>query len=216
MTRFPSTLWSVIDDARGGAPEALEAFVQGYRPAVVAWLSRQGHAGDAEDLAQEVFLRLLTGGVLARIDPRQGRFRSLVLAVARNVLGHHVERRLAAKRGGGRVERLGEREPPSPEVEEREFDEEWARLLLGRALGRLESENARYHGIVRLASEDVSHDEIGRQLGLSKTQVKDALYRSRKRLAALVRDEVREYCSAEEDLQAELRRLGGYLPAPGS
>ncbi|MBI4617255.1 MAG: sigma-70 family RNA polymerase sigma factor [Planctomycetes bacterium] len=211
LTHFPSTFWTVLEDARRGDPEALERFVLGYRAPVLGYLHRKGFGKEAEDLAQEIFLRLATGGVLARIDPRSGRFRDLVRAVTRNVVGHHVERELARKRGGGKVEALGEREVPACD-EEKDFDEEWTKHLLDRSLGRLAAENQRYHDVFRLAIADTSHADIAARLGITKTQVKDAVYRAKKRLANLVQEEIREYCSSEASCAAEIERLGAFLP----
>jgi DNA-directed RNA polymerase specialized sigma24 family protein len=61
MSRFQTTRWSLIV-AAGGTPElarpALEQLCRIYRPPVLAYIRRSGHA-DAEDLAQAFFLRFL-------------------------------------------------------------------------------------------------------------------------------------------------------------
>ena len=57
MGQFQTTRWSLIATAARESPslarEALEQLCRAYRPPVVAYLRRDGHApADAEDLAQ--------------------------------------------------------------------------------------------------------------------------------------------------------------------
>lgn len=211
MSQFPSTMWTVIEEARRGVPDALERFVLGYRAPVLAYLRRRGFAAEAEDLAQEIFIRFLMDGVLSRVDPRKGRFRHLLLAVTRHVAGHHVERGMAKKRGAGQVEALGAREIAARE-EDPDFDEEWMSHLLERALARLAKDNTRYHDVLRLSVEGLIHEEIGGRLGLSWGQVKDALHRAKKKLAGFVQEEIRAYSTSEADFSSEIESLGRYLP----
>ena len=105
---FPGTRWTEIRAAQDGDTAALESFTRKYRPPVVAYLSRRGFGSEAEDLAQEVFLRFFSGDLLSRAEPSKGRFRNLILAVTRHVIGHHLEKRNAKKRGGGAVRSLGD------------------------------------------------------------------------------------------------------------
>src|SRR5262245_29424830 len=106
VSDFQSTLWTVIRGADRGEEAALREFALKYRGPIVAYIARRGLPNDAEDLAQEVFLRLIQDRVLAKADPSRGRFRSLLLAVTRHVIGHHRERESAQKRGGGNVRSL--------------------------------------------------------------------------------------------------------------
>src|SRR5690606_4368124 len=104
-----ATHWSVVAAARAGETGALRALCDKYRPAVVAFLERRGLGAEAEDVAQEVLVALV-GRALAQATGGRGRFRGLVFAIARNQLGKRLERQRAAKRGGGQVQPLGERE----------------------------------------------------------------------------------------------------------
>src|SRR4051812_27480051 len=84
---FPTTAWSAIRSAGAGQSVAVNALVERYRPSVVGFVRRLGlDATSAEDVAQEVFLRLLDDRVLVRADRGRGRFRSLLLAVTRQVV----------------------------------------------------------------------------------------------------------------------------------
>ena len=78
---------------------------------------------EAEDLAQEVFLRLFKDGVLEQADRSKGRFRHLVLAVTKNVVGNHLTYIRAKKRGGDAVKSaLGDMEVAIPEPDPEAFD----------------------------------------------------------------------------------------------
>ncbi len=127
---LPQTRWTLVRAAVAGDPQAARAFTNCYRPVVVSFLERRGlQPNDAEDVAQEVFLRLFHQETLARALPEHGRMRSLVLAVARHSLGAFHERRTAKKRGGG-----AHIVPVSPELsaqgDDELFDREWfARLI---------------------------------------------------------------------------------------
>ena len=65
------------DDADARA--ALAALCGRYRPPVLAYVRRQGvAAGDAEDLVQSVFERIIRTRMYDRADPARGRFRSFL------------------------------------------------------------------------------------------------------------------------------------------
>jgi RNA polymerase sigma-70 factor (ECF subfamily) len=84
---------SILDAAQSGAPWALQRLYEAMAPSVVGYLRVQG-AGEPEDLANEVFL-----GVLTRIGSFSGdedRFRSWVFTIAHSRLVD--ERRRADRR----------------------------------------------------------------------------------------------------------------------
>jgi len=100
---------SLLAAAQSGAPWALERLYQAMAPPVVGYLRVQG-VGDPEDLANEVFL-----GVLTRIKSFSGdedRFRSWVFTIAHSRLvdeRRRVDRRpmLAAKDHDARLDLAG-------------------------------------------------------------------------------------------------------------
>ena len=69
MTSFRTTLWSRLGDAADGRPTALDEFVSAYRPALVRFLAKRGLSeADAEDVAHDVFVRLLSRDLLAQAE----------------------------------------------------------------------------------------------------------------------------------------------------
>ena len=98
--RDTATRWTLIGAARGGDAGAQRLFADKYRGPVLAYLRRRGLDADAEDVTQEVFLRLFRGGVLDRATESGGRFRDLLLAVTKHTLTDHWRAAGAVKRGG--------------------------------------------------------------------------------------------------------------------
>ena len=193
MSDFQSTLWTVIRGAGRGDEAALRDFVLKYRPPVLAYLGRRGFRAEAEDLAQEVFLRVFQDRVLLKADPSLGRFRSLLLSVTRHVLGHHVERELAKKR-----------QPPPPAAEPSDvddaFDREWVSHLIEIALARLAKEHPNYHEALRASLEGGTPADYNH------------VARGKKKLAEYLRDQVRDYSASRAELDEELRFLSKFFP----
>ena len=190
---FPTTVWTVIRKAGASDPQAIEGFARDYRPPVLRYIERKGFSGnDAEDLCQEVFLRILSGNVLARVDRGLGRFRSLVLAVTTHVLQH-------AQLKASREPR---REPDLPDLEvgatDADFDAAWILHLAERAMIRLEGSDSPYYQVLR-----------GHLSGAAQDRSK--LWIARKKLIALIRDEVARTCSSPEQVEEELAHLSPFL-----
>lgn len=212
MSEFQSTLWTVIRGAGRGEERALREFVLKYRAPVAAYVARRGLAADAEDLAQEVFLRLLQDGVLSKADPSKGRFRSLLLAVTRHVVGHHLDRERAQKRGGGQVGSLEGIDVAQPDEDE-PFDREWVAHLLEVALARLAREHANYHEAIRQAlMEGKPWAEIAAAMARSEGDVANYISRGKRKLVDYLRDQVRDYSASHQDYAEELRHLARFFP----
>jgi RNA polymerase sigma-70 factor (ECF subfamily) len=91
---FPTTIWTVIREAGADDTSALDRFARAYEDPVSRYVRGRGFAGpDADDVVQEVFLRLLRGRVLEKADRERGRFRSLLLSVCRHVILDRQRRR---------------------------------------------------------------------------------------------------------------------------
>lgn len=200
MSDFQSTLWTVIRGADRGEEAALREFALKYRGPIVSYIARRGLPNDAEDLAQEVFLRLLQDRVLAKADPSRGRFRSLLLAVTRHVISHHREREGAQKRGGGNVRSLESVDVSAQEPDE-SFDREWVGHLVELSLARLAREHPNYHEALRLSvlegAAGVDHNLV---------------HRGKKKVADYLREQIQEYSLSREDYEAEIQYLAKFFP----
>lgn len=185
---FPTTIWTTIEMAGARDPGALEAFAREYRAPVLAAIEQRGFAdGDAEDLCQEVFLRILSGDVLARADAAKGRFRSLLLAVTMHVVQHRLAKRREIVTDD--LEPL-ERDP--------DFDRAWVLHLAERAMRRLRAASSPYFEVLR--------DHLA-----GTVQDRNKLWIARNKLQALIRDEVARTCSSPGAIEGELEYLRRYL-----
>src|SRR4029434_9968325 len=108
---------------------------------------------------------------------------------------------------------------------ERIFDVRWAATVVERALRRLSDEceeRGRRRVFDALSScltaerQDVSYATLARILGIQETAVKNLVHRLRERYRALLREEVAETVSGENEIDDELRYLCAALSAAKS
>lgn len=194
---FPTTIWTVIRDAAGNAEAAQDRFARTYRDPVLAFLRARGAAEqDADDLCQDVFVRVFRSGVLQRADRERGRFRALLLTIAKRVM---------IDRARKRVEAPVEDPEPSPDprgARDEGFDREWVLHLLARAMERLREDH--------LPSYETVRDRLG-----DRPTDRQRLWIARGRLMALLRAEVAMTCAHPEDVEEELRYLSRFLRPAG-
>ena len=221
MVPFQSTVWAEIDRARDRDPEAYLNFVNKYRPAVVSFLQSQGMPkSDTEDLAQEVFLYIIRGNVLSKVDPKKGRFRNLILAVTRNVILNERRRKKAVKRGRGHTTisiDQAELPVPSPDGgEDQTFDRMWSRQLVAIALKELSVANPHYYRALRLLLDGQTHKEVAHTMDKTSTEVNNYIHRAKAWITRTVRRLIAEYCTNDSDYREELEHLSKYLSNDGS
>lgn len=233
MTRFVTTRWSqILASHQGpeGARRALEAICIAYREPVLAYIRHHGYGvGDAEDLAQEFFARLVERRWDMEADPGRGRFRALLLTALRRHLSDQLAARHAQRRGGGRVP-LDADDPrlalagAAHESPEHAFDRTWALTLLQRAFERLQREavaagkGEQFERLAEFIAEPAvgkDYRALGAALGLRSNTLAVTVHRLRLRLRELVREELLETVGSEHDLDAEMAHLRGALADRG-
>jgi RNA polymerase sigma-70 factor (ECF subfamily) len=210
---MPDTMWSLIAQARKGGDQALDAILRKYRPPILAFIRNLGLSReDAEDLVQEVFLTILEDDVLARADKSRGRFRSLLLSVARHVITDRRRGDSTLKRGGDR------KRVPFPDQTERSeeslrdellkvdatdsaFDPLWVQNLVRLGMNLLWEECARdgtpyFQALSLQVEEGLDHAGIAERLGVGPNDIKNHLHQGRVRLKRHVLKEMQSYCSS--------------------
>ncbi len=216
MQGFHTTLWTEVLLAREHGT-ALDRVFGRYRDPVCEFLQGQGlQAADAEDVAQEVFQRIFERELLHGADRAKGRFRSLLMAIARNVLAEHRRRQAALKRGGGKAPAPLLPDDAAAPQEEEGFDRIWVANLLGQAVeAASEEDRARGARHVEVLLEGALHGvpqaEIARRLGIEVQDVKNWTHRARKRVSAHLVRLVKEYSSSPEEYGEELRIIARYV-----
>lgn len=209
--RFRTTIWTQLGEAAAGGAGALDDFARAYRPAIVSFVRRKGLSeSEAEDVAQEVFLKLISREVLAQGDASKGRFRNYLIGVTLHVLSGWRRGQRAAKRGGEWARVDLEAVPLASEANA--FEGPWLEELIKRALGRVERVNSAHDvELLTLAATGKSPVEIAAHLGQEPGTTRVALHRARRRLGEALKEEVSAYCSSQEEYEDELKLFAPYL-----
>lgn len=227
---FFTTRWTQVIAAQGASTQAgtaLGDLCAAYYQPVQTYITRTAHdLGDARDLTQEFFARLLAGRVLAGADREKGRFRGYLLGAVKHYLADTRDRLRAAKRGA-QHEHVplvsGTDTSPAfelPGLEARSadvsFDRQWGLTVLDLALASLAAEHEQqdkaeqFHLLKPWLTGDaggVSQADAAARLGLSEGAIKVAIHRLRKRFRDLVKAEIAQTVSSEEEVREELRYL---------
>ena len=205
---MPSTMWTTILQFHRDPDRVKDFVVRRYRQPVVEFARRQGLKDeDAEDVTQEVFLRVCHGPFLKKANEIRGRFRTVLLAVTRHVIGSWRRHERAGKRDRRREVSLEEIPLPDELPADPEFDRLWVQNLMDQAMARLKDDP----GIeaLRLQVGGLSYQEIAAQLGRKVTDVTNFIHRAKERLKKEFERLVAEYSTREEvaDEIAALRRF---------
>lgn len=227
--RFPNTAWTRIKQASNNQTTALNSFINAYREPVKKFIIRQGaKEDDAEDLAQDVFVRIFQHNLLDIADRNKGRFRSFILAITKSVISNWRKKMDAEKRGGGKPvvsldapvsstddTKLAEM-LTAPQQDE-QFDSLWMETIFRRALQQLKDECEQkklpYHeAYTRYIDEtDTSYDKVAEQMKVNNNQVRHYIERAKKKIVGYIRSEIAEYCSSTEEFSDELSYLSKFL-----
>lgn len=221
--RFDSTVWVTIWKAREGNSSALDDFVRRYRPPIREFIRQQGYNdADADELSQEVFLRIFKNDVLKKARKSRGRFRSLLLTLTRCVLRDDLRRRNAARRGRDHVtinpQHLGENGVPLEELvvthaQDREFDSLWVRNILRHALERLRNEHENYFTAFTMSVDDYDYNSIAERMGKTRKEVDNEVHRAKRKLIKYMKEEIASYSSSPEEYNDEVRYLSDLISA---
>ncbi len=205
---FPSSVWTVLLSIKHDPERVKEQVVVRYREPVYQFILRRvTNAEDAEDLTQEVFIRICSDSFLEKVDPEKGRFRSLLLSVTRRVIASHQRQELAARRDRRRQVPLQDIDLPADAPAEGEFDRLWVGNLMTQAMDRMRNEPNLAALQLQIAGK--SYKEIGAELGRSETDVTNHIHRAKQRLRQEIETVIREYSGG--DVKSEIAALMQYL-----
>lgn len=229
---FATTHWTVVLAAgRHASPQAdvaLEELCRTYWYPLYVYVRRRGHTReDAEDLTQAFFARLLEKNFLSRLDSEKGRFRAFLLASLKHFLANEWDKSQAKKRGGGgqplsldwqTADTKFQVAAPNDASPDKAFDREWALALLGKVIGRLQTEcEADGKGklfeqlklFLTAGKSESAQGEVARALDMEEGAVRVAIHRLRKRYRQLLRDEIANTLSDPAMVDEEMRSLFG-------
>jgi DNA-directed RNA polymerase specialized sigma24 family protein len=226
---FVTTQWSVVLAANEGTLEAdaaLEQLCSVYWWPLYAFIRRRGYeAHDAEDLTQEFFFRLLAKDYLRAVDRSKGKFRSFLLSSLEHFLANEWRNAHTQKRGGkfsfvsADIESAEQKylQVPSAGLSpEKLFEQQWVTTLLDRTVARLRDEwvasgkEGQFENLrIFLTGEKraSSYAILADQLKTTTAALKMAVSRMRKRYGELLREEIGNTLSANEEVDEEMRSL---------
>jgi RNA polymerase sigma-70 factor (ECF subfamily) len=218
---FAQTMWTQIRQAKAQDPKALEAIILRYRPAIEMYVRRSGFQdADAQDLVQEILLRIVEDDLLLKAEEGRGKFRSLVLGISKNVIGDWLRAKGRLKRGGGAsvasLDRTGWADLISSEVRDEEFDRGWAANLVRMALDRLREECERtgsphFAALFAHMNEDLTYAQLADRLGVKESDVRNYLHHGKSKLRGHLEEVIRGCASSGEEFDLERAYLLGFL-----
>jgi RNA polymerase sigma factor (sigma-70 family) len=206
---MPSTLWTTILQFHSNPDRVMEFVVHRYRQPVVEFCRFQGLSPeDAEDVAQEVFIRICSEKFLSKADQIRTRFRTVLLAVTNRVIISLRRRDTARIRDRRRSVSLDGADIPTESPQDSNFDRLWVKNLVEQALESLDQDPAVQ--ALRLHLKGESYQQIAEALGKKATDVTNYLHRARKQLRQEIERLVAEY-SPREDIAEEIAALRRFL-----
>lgn len=227
---FATTHWSVVQAVAEGesvpARLALEMLCRAYWYPVYAYVRRKGYKSDeAEDLTQEFFAQLIAREHFRQADRTKGKFRGFLLSRLDYFLAREWTRAHRQKRGGQFAfismdgcppEERYQLEPVEHETPETIFLRQWALTILKQAMNALEAEcgangkAALFREAKHLLSgerDGSTYAHISRSLAMGEGAARVAVHRLRQRYGELLRREVANTVSGDEEVDEELRFL---------
>jgi RNA polymerase sigma-70 factor, ECF subfamily len=198
---IPSTHMSLLYalGKEGRQDDAWAVFQAAYREVILGWCKRRGLNRDAaEDLTQEILIKLLDALPHYKHHPDRGRFRSWLKTVVENVLSDHQRRRRrrpepAGAGGSTALERLYDL--PSPVAAEElsaavvSQTSAWEAEVLDRVRARVEP--ASWEAFCRRMIGRRPASEVAAELGLTA----GAVYKAAERIKRMVIQECRDASS---------------------
>jgi RNA polymerase sigma-70 factor (ECF subfamily) len=169
----------IIDRVRAGDTRLFTELVQRYQDAVYGMAKRfVASSADAEDIAQEAFLRVHRGLEGFKGDAR---FSTWLYRITYNLCADWIRRRRKHGRASIPIEDTGDIEDRRGGFEDRLLDEEERRRVRG-ALERLDD---KYRTVIMLLyDQSLSYEEIAAVLEMPVKTVETRLYRARRILRA--------------------------------
>jgi DNA-directed RNA polymerase specialized sigma24 family protein len=234
--RFPVTRTTLLQQIRSPdqptRERAMGAMIQVYWRPVYGYLRiRWGREpADAEDLAQEFFLRAMEGDYFEKYDPAIARFRTFLRICLDGFMANTERAAGRKKRGGGSTWlsldfELAEAELAGVSIQgeeamDRFFHEEWVRSVLSLSVAALRDHCAAHgkgmafevfsrYDIDAIEGGRPTYQALADDLRQPVTQITNLLAYARREFRTIVLDMLRELTASEDEFQAEASALLG-------
>ncbi len=224
---FLTTRWTRVLAAKGDSEvgkAALSDLCDAYYAPVHAFIRstvRDVPPDQTRDLTHEFFAALLLQPRLDSLERGRGKFRSYLLGAVKHFLMDRRKKQSAAKRGADQVhESIDETDKNSDPISlpssDATYDREWALAVIARGIDILENEHEAAGKIDQFQqlkpwlggnANNHSQADAARKLGISEGAVKVAVHRLRKQFRQIIRSEIAQTVTNEEEITAELNYL---------
>lgn len=227
---FPSTSWSTIRRAQDkdspDCKKSLENLIATYwKPVYVYFRRTPGMTvQQAEDYAQDFFIRLIEKDIIQVVDESRGSFRSFLLTALRNYMINKKRDEKTQKRGGGLkflsldFESAEGLIPSDAATPEEAFQKAWLMEIFQVCCRKLEEALAaeekqlyfevfKAYDIEGATDKGVSYESIAAELKLKPNDVRHYLRYARKLFRKIVTDYVADYTGSPEELAQEMKLL---------
>ena len=222
---FQPTRWTLVQKVQGDSVEATDALNElckmYWRPLYAYARSFGRTMEDSEDVVQGFMAKGIEKALFSAADKDKGKMRTFLLTSFKRYLRDEHAKSVAIKRGEGKVDttdiaaeenRFGDDKAVDPSVS---FDKRWALIVVEAASEQLllkykeEGKEAIYQALSPCLSGDLTagYQEIANSLNISLSSVKVGVHRMRKRYGEMLRAEIAETITPEENPDDELRYL---------
>lgn len=202
---LPSSIWTVILSIRQDPERVKDMIVRRYRQPVYDFIRMKGlNHEDAEDVTQEVFVRICREEFLQKADRDKGKFRTLLLAVTRNMIAFFRRFELSERRDRRRQISIANMDLPAQQEPDKEFDALWVKNLVTQAMERLQDDPT--VKALALQMQGKSYQEIADELGKQVTDVTNYIHRAKQRLRAEIERMIAAY-STKDQMPEEVAEL---------
>ncbi len=188
-TATHTTLLARLADSQD--PGAWVEFVNRYEELVRRFCRVRGvNEADTDDVLQDVLVSLTKAMPGFQYDPAKGKFRSYL----KTVVVHAIARKSRQNPAAARLSDIGTAASPAEASEEAQWESEWRRHHLRRALRVIEAEfsHTDRQAFERNALRGESAAHVAEALGISVDHVYQAKSRIARRVSALVHAQVEE------------------------
>lgn len=174
-----------------GDEQAFEQLIERHQSSVIGTVSKMlGNPSDAEDIAQQVFIRLWKSA--PRYKPK-AKFTTFLFTITRNLVFNESRRKSRKKQYS-----IEEREDDfhlqtqdhQTAAPDRDILQQELRLAIDQAINRLPKKQRM--AVILRRYENMPYDEIGKILNLSVSAIKSQLFRARHAL----RDDLQQYLNS--------------------
>ena len=231
MLPFETTQWTLVvkaaDSGSGEARQALGQLCNKYWQPLFEYARRRTRdEAAAHDAVQAFITRLIEKETLRVANPDRGKFRSFLIVSFKHFLQQQQVHSQAQKRGGDQVvvsldqRQEGDRkmEPADFATAEQEFEREWARTLLKLVMAQLEDDYRQQDKLIqfqqlkpfialRTRAEGHNYQSVAEQLEMTTAAARMAASRMRKQFRLLLRQEIAQTVTGEQEVDEEIRQL---------